>query len=64
MVTMRRGTPTWIAARPMPGASFVHEAQQFVVDALDRLADEPQLRVRQGDDVEKSHENLGLSRFR
>ncbi len=36
----------------------VDQPRQRIVDALDRLADEPEFRVGQGDDVAKGHAGL------
>ena len=43
ITSMRSGSPIWIAARPMPGASYIVSSMSSaslrngVVDALDRL---------------------------
>ena len=62
MVTTRSGTPTWIAASPMPGASYMvsnmsaTSGADFVVDLPDRLRNLPQPLVRQDDDIAQCHE--------
>ena len=63
------GSATWMAASPIPGR-VVHRRDHIVdepphgslVDPLDRLAYEPELRVRQGDDVAKGHGGWIFSR--
>ena len=61
MVTTRRGTPTWIAASPMPGASYMVSNMSstslldLAVDLLHRLGDEPQPLVRQDQDFAQRH---------
>ena len=57
MTSTRLGTPTWIAARPMPGASYIVsnmsaiERAQLVVDRLDGRGDLAQARVGDFDDA-------------
>ena len=54
MTSMRSGSPTWIAASPMPGASYMVSSMSSaslrsgVVDALDRLGNLAQDRDREG----------------
>ena len=61
MVISRSGCATWIAASPMPGASYMVSNMSSAslrisgVDFLDRLGDEPQLLVRQDDDFASGH---------
>ena len=59
---MRLGTPTWMAASPMPGASYMvsnMSATSFLglrIDRLDRFGDEPQPLVGQDQDVAQGHD--------
>ena len=58
----RTGSPTWIAASPMPGASYMVSNMSSTslrisaVDLRDRLGDEPQPLVRQDEDVAQGHD--------
>ena len=56
-ITSRRsGSPTWMAASPMPGASYIvssmssSEVADVVVDALDRLGDLAQQGIGKNDE--------------
>ena len=57
----RRGTPIWMAASPMPGASYMVSsmssisAPQFGVDRLYRLGFQPQPGVGKDEDVALGH---------
>ena len=70
MVMMRRGSPTWIAASPMPGASYMvasiwsMKRRVVVVDALHRQALLPQERIGKGEDFEVRHgaRDIGAAR--
>ena len=53
---MRSGSPTWIAASPMPGASYMVSSMSSaslrdrVVDALDRLGNLAQQGIGKNDE--------------
>ena len=61
MVTTRCGTPTWIAASPMPGASYMVSNMSSTSlriaasIALHRLGDQPQPLVGEDEDVAQRH---------
>ena len=60
-MTSASAAPTWIAASPMPGASYMVSNMSSTslrisgVDLLDRLGDQPQLLVGQDDDFAEGH---------
>ena len=62
MVMSRSGTPTWIAARPMPGASYMVSSMSSAssrisgVTASTGLETSRRLLVRQDDDFTNSHD--------